>query len=72
MRSGPAWARGSFQESEWERLVSEHLEGGADHAFPLRCLLMLELWHREVLEAGPQRPAGRHSPTPLSDSMSVS
>jgi asparagine synthase (glutamine-hydrolysing) len=43
--------RGYFQPAELRRLVSEHLDSQADHSFPLWSLLMLELWHRELLEA---------------------
>ncbi|MFN0084841.1 MAG: asparagine synthetase B family protein, partial [Blastocatellia bacterium] len=41
--------RGYFQTEEVRRLVNEHLESRADHAFQLWNLLFLELWHREFL-----------------------
>jgi asparagine synthase (glutamine-hydrolysing) len=45
--SRPSLTRGYFREAEVRRLVGEHLQGRADHAFQLWNLLMLELWHRE-------------------------
>jgi asparagine synthase (glutamine-hydrolysing) len=36
-----------FAPGEVERLVTTHISGQADHAFPLWSLLMLELWLRE-------------------------
>ena len=50
-----ARARGYFAPEAVERLVREHADGRADHAFLLWNLFMLELWHREVLEARPSR-----------------
>jgi len=46
-------ARGYFRTATVERLIKEHLHDGADRAAMLWCLLVLETWHREVLE----RPA---------------
>jgi len=45
--------RGYFREATLRRLVEEHVAGRADHTYPLWSLLMLELWHREVLERVP-------------------
>ena len=44
-------ARGYFQRSEVERLISEHEGRIADHSHRIWVLLQLEMWHREVLEA---------------------
>jgi asparagine synthase (glutamine-hydrolysing) len=52
--SDRARSRGLFDPREVSRLVTEHVEGAADHTCPLWNLLMLELWHREVLEAAPR------------------
>jgi asparagine synthase (glutamine-hydrolysing) len=60
--SGRATARGYFRPAEVSRLVNLHLEGRADHTFQLWNLLMLELWHREVLES--PLPAGPPSAAP--------
>jgi asparagine synthase (glutamine-hydrolysing) len=43
-------SRGYFTPSEIKRLVGEHLNGRADHAYPLWSLLMLELWHHEFID----------------------
>lgn len=45
--------RGYFRTEEVQRIVDEHLGRQADHAFKLWSLLMLELWHREIVEARP-------------------
>jgi asparagine synthase (glutamine-hydrolysing) len=50
-------SRGYFQPAELERLVGEHLEGRADHACPLWSLLMLELWHQELIDSRSLAPA---------------
>jgi asparagine synthase (glutamine-hydrolysing) len=42
--------RGYFQETAVRRLVEQHGKGEADHTFPLWTLLMLELWHRELVD----------------------
>jgi asparagine synthase (glutamine-hydrolysing) len=56
-----ARSRGYFDPSEVERLVTEHRDGRADHAFPLWNLLMIELWHGEVLEAPAAEADAVHS-----------
>jgi asparagine synthase (glutamine-hydrolysing) len=43
--------RGYFQKEEVRRLFDEHLARRADHSFSLWNLLMLELWHREFIDA---------------------
>jgi asparagine synthase (glutamine-hydrolysing) len=43
--------RGWFREDEVTRLIAEHESGRADHGHRLWCLLMLELWMREHVEA---------------------
>lgn len=61
--SDRASSRGYFRPGEVSRLVDLHLEGKADHTFQLWNLLMLELWHREVLEAPPPgAPGGERRP----------
>jgi asparagine synthase (glutamine-hydrolysing) len=43
--------RGWFRAEEVRRLLTEHESGRADHGHRLWCLLMLELWVREHVEA---------------------
>jgi asparagine synthase (glutamine-hydrolysing) len=43
--------RGWFRQETVQRLLSEHRSGRADHGHRLWCLLMLELWVREHVEA---------------------
>ena len=43
--------RGWFRPDEVRRLLDEHESGRADHGHRLWCLLMLELWVREHVEA---------------------
>jgi asparagine synthase (glutamine-hydrolysing) len=43
--------RGWFRDDELRRLIGEHESGSADHGHRLWCLLMLELWLREHVEA---------------------
>jgi asparagine synthase (glutamine-hydrolysing) len=43
--------RGWFRGEAVQRLLSEHRSGRADHGHRLWCLLMLELWAREHVEA---------------------
>lgn len=45
--------RGLFRETEVARLVNEHVENRADHAYKLWALLMLELWFRTHIDARP-------------------
>jgi asparagine synthase (glutamine-hydrolysing) len=45
--------RGLFRMETVERLVNDHLHGGKDRALMLWNLLVLEIWHREVLESRP-------------------
>lgn len=47
-----ARTRGMFRPEAVERLVADHVDRRADHAYKLWGLLMLELWHRHQLEAG--------------------
>ncbi len=50
-----AVARNYFKPQTVERLLNEHLERRGDHTFPLWSLLMLELWHRELVDVAPVR-----------------
>ena len=50
-----AVARNYFKPQTVERFLNEHLERRGDHTFPLWSLLMLELWHRELLDQVPVR-----------------
>jgi asparagine synthase (glutamine-hydrolysing) len=43
--------RGWFRRDAVQRLLDEHESGRADHGHRLWCLLMLELWMREHVEA---------------------
>jgi asparagine synthase (glutamine-hydrolysing) len=43
--------RGWFRPQEVRRLLDEHADGRADHGHRLWCLLMLELWVRQHVEA---------------------
>ena len=45
-----ALSRGYFKPEALRRLVDAHTSGKADYAYPLWALLILELWHREVLD----------------------
>jgi asparagine synthase (glutamine-hydrolysing) len=42
--------RGYFIPAEVKKLVDDHIEERADHSAKLWNLLMLEMWHREVVE----------------------
>jgi asparagine synthase (glutamine-hydrolysing) len=46
-------SRGYFSPSHVGGLVAEHQAGKADHSHRLWALLVLELWHREVMEGVP-------------------
>ncbi len=43
-------ARGYFEPDEVRRLVREHVDGQAEHSYQLWSLLMLELWHQEMVD----------------------
>lgn len=43
-------ARGYFDKAESDRLLTEHLDGTADHTPRLWNLAMLELWHRRWID----------------------
>jgi asparagine synthase (glutamine-hydrolysing) len=45
-----ALGRGYFNPNAVRRLALEHVERRADHSFQLWNLLMVELWHQEVVE----------------------
>lgn len=45
-------SRGYFRPEALTQLVEAHTTGRTDHQLVLWNLLMLELWHREVMEAG--------------------
>jgi asparagine synthase (glutamine-hydrolysing) len=49
--------RGWFRPEEVRRLLGEHESRRADHGHRLWCLLMLELWVREYVEAPVLQPA---------------
>ncbi len=59
--SGAARQRGYFVPGELQRLVEEHESERCDHTAALWNLLMLELWHRELVDT-PVR-AGVDSPS---------
>ncbi|NLB35595.1 MAG: asparagine synthetase B, partial [Elusimicrobia bacterium] len=48
--SGKALSRGYFKAQAIRRIVDDHMAGKADYAYPIWTLLVLELWHREVLD----------------------
>jgi asparagine synthase (glutamine-hydrolysing) len=45
-----ALQRGYFQPGALRRLVAEHVTGRADHSKPLWAVLMLELWHQQLVD----------------------
>ena len=49
--SAAARSRGYFRPERLERLVREHTTGKGDHQHKVWALLMLELWHRELIDA---------------------
>jgi asparagine synthase (glutamine-hydrolysing) len=51
--SQQARERGYFRREAIEALVTEHASARHDHSARLWSLLMLELWHREWVDAGP-------------------
>jgi asparagine synthase (glutamine-hydrolysing) len=46
--------RGLFRPEAVASLIDEHIQGKRDHAYKLWGLLMLELWFRHHLDAGPR------------------
>lgn len=56
--SDEAVSRGYFRSEELQRLVNDHLSHRQDHSSKLWSLLMLEMWHREVVEQ-PKESLGR-------------
>ncbi|MGE5273401.1 MAG: asparagine synthase (glutamine-hydrolyzing) [Verrucomicrobiota bacterium] len=51
-----ARARGQLRPRVVARLLDDHASGRADHAHRLWCLLMLELWQREYVDAADSIP----------------
>jgi asparagine synthase (glutamine-hydrolysing) len=51
LRDPATEARGYFDPAETHRLLTEHVESRADHTYRLWNLAMLELWHREWIDA---------------------
>jgi len=49
--TSPRSERGYFRPGAVANLLDEHVGGGADHTARLWALVMLELWHREVVDA---------------------
>jgi asparagine synthase (glutamine-hydrolysing) len=43
-------ARGYFREDSMRAFLHDHFEGTRDHGMQLWGLMMLELWHREVVD----------------------
>jgi asparagine synthase (glutamine-hydrolysing) len=48
-------ARGYFRESEVRQLLDRHMERRADEAPRIWALLVLELWHRELVDRAPDQ-----------------
>jgi asparagine synthase (glutamine-hydrolysing) len=48
--SAAARQRGYFRAGHVERLLREHSTGAVDHTHRIWSLLMLELWHREMVD----------------------
>jgi asparagine synthase (glutamine-hydrolysing) len=46
-----AHARGQLRPAAMQHLLDDHVEGRADHGHRLWCLVMLELWQREHVDA---------------------
>jgi asparagine synthase (glutamine-hydrolysing) len=62
--SPDARCRDYLNVAEVERTVREHLGLLADHSRALWTILMLELWHREVVEARPVPSSSSLGPPP--------
>jgi asparagine synthase (glutamine-hydrolysing) len=62
--SPDARSRDYLNVAEVERTVREHLGLVADHSRALWTILMLELWHREVVEARPVASSSSLGPPP--------
>jgi asparagine synthase (glutamine-hydrolysing) len=54
-----ALSRGYFDAAEVRRLVQRHWEGQEDHTIRLWSLLMLELWHQEMIDRLPATSLAR-------------
>lgn len=66
--SGDGLVRNCFNASTLSSLVAEHLEGNVDHGFQLWNLLMLEMWHREVVRRSPASSLSRMTVSELAGS----
>jgi asparagine synthase (glutamine-hydrolysing) len=51
-----------FEQRALERLITDHREGRAQNGHQLWALVMLELWHREVVEAPAESFASTRAP----------
>jgi asparagine synthase (glutamine-hydrolysing) len=58
--------RGYLERPAVEALLRDHLSGEVDHSRAIWTILMLELWHREVVETGVRcaRPESRSTARP--------
>lgn len=57
---GPTAAgRGLFRPEVVRTMIEDHVAGTANHAYRLWCLLVLELWMRQWLDAPADSPAPR-------------
>lgn len=52
--SKSALERGYFKEAGLRALIQEHQSGQRDHGAKLWSILMLEMWHREMVDAAPR------------------
>jgi asparagine synthase (glutamine-hydrolysing) len=50
--------RGYFNDMQVHRILDEHRANRRDNSKAIWTLLMLELWHREFIDAGPGTGAG--------------
>jgi asparagine synthase (glutamine-hydrolysing) len=55
-----ALSRGYFRRAAVEALIEEHRAGKRNHSSRLWALLMLEHWHREILDVQPDAAPGQH------------